>query len=157
MDVYVDEMYKVFGNNVNALMERENISLQMLAERSQLDKEKLNGYINNELQPPFYTVLRISYALNSNISELFGKIGDPINFNEYSINKYVDNTIKSFRNNLMSIRLNRDYSYEVLAEKVGISSRALEQYDNSNSVPTLRSIFKICKELDLTMYDLFSH
>lgn len=155
MDTYENMMYEKFGKNIEILMKRENITEPQLAEKSHLNIGTIRGYVNNSSQPSFYAVLRIVYTLNSSITEVFDEVDKPIIRQNFTINKYVDKVINAFKCNLLDIRTKRNYSIDELANKVGLSPRALENYETVNSVPSLRAIFKICNRLELSIGDLF--
>jgi transcriptional regulator with XRE-family HTH domain len=65
------EAQERFGANVEALRRRAGLSLDALAERSQLDLTDLTDILSGESEATATTVYRLAGALNANPTDLF--------------------------------------------------------------------------------------
>jgi transcriptional regulator with XRE-family HTH domain len=64
-----------FGANVEDLRQRAGLSLDGLAERSQLDRADLNGILNGDSEASASTAYRLAGALGVDPGDLFSGMG----------------------------------------------------------------------------------
>ena len=56
---------------------------------------------------------------------------------------------------LKQARLAKNLSQTELAKRIGVSRQTINMIENSEYNPTIELCIKICKELDVTLNDLF--
>jgi transcriptional regulator with XRE-family HTH domain len=76
-DRHKKEAQARFGANVEDLRQRAGLSLDALAERSQLDRADLNGILNGESEASASTAYRLAGALGVDPGDLFSGMGWP--------------------------------------------------------------------------------
>ncbi len=52
-------------------------------------------------------------------------------------------------------RMNKNLSQAELAKRIGVSRQTINMIENSGYNPTIELCIRICKELELTLNDLF--
>ena len=53
-------------------------------------------------------------------------------------------------------RKEQNYTQAVLAEKLGITDRAISKWENGNSVPDTEILLSLCSALDISINELLS-
>ncbi|KRL83424.1 helix-turn-helix transcriptional regulator [Ligilactobacillus apodemi] len=56
---------------------------------------------------------------------------------------------------LKAARAGKDLSQQALAERVGVSRQTISAIEKGDYNPTIKLCISICKELDVTLNDLF--
>ncbi|MCX8084525.1 MAG: phosphate acyltransferase [Calditerrivibrio sp.] len=92
------------GSNIKKIIIQENIDVDFLLKQINLEKDEFNRILNNELQPSVSILLKISKALNKDLSTI-------IYGNEFKPKK----TVATRREERIPIRRRRGYDYESLA------------------------------------------
>lgn len=70
----ISESVKIIGNNIKEIIKEKNLKVRYIANDSDLDVEALRRYMSGKQIMGIDKLIRISKALNVEISELFRKI-----------------------------------------------------------------------------------
>ncbi|MFZ0597454.1 MAG: helix-turn-helix transcriptional regulator [Flavobacterium sp.] len=70
----ISESVKIIGNNIKEIIKEKNLKVRYIAHDSDLDVEALRRYMSGKQIMGIDKLIKISKALNVEISELFRKI-----------------------------------------------------------------------------------
>lgn len=62
---------------------------------------------------------------------------------------------KQLSRKLKTARIAMDFSQEALAEQAGLERKTINRIENGHFSPSVDSIFRLCKALDVTPSELF--
>ena len=57
---------------------------------------------------------------------------------------------------ILELRKEKNMTQMELAEKIGVTDRAISKWENGRGMPDLSLLFPLCKELGVTINDLLS-
>lgn len=64
------ELLKIFGGNLQSLLEEVGISQNQLAEESGLNKSSISRYVNGTQMPTIKALINIAYCLECDLDDL---------------------------------------------------------------------------------------
>ena len=67
------EWLNKIGNRINTIREEKNMSIQMLADKSNLDRATLSNILNNGHNTTLVTIYKLCQALEVNAEDFFKK------------------------------------------------------------------------------------
>lgn len=121
-----------------------NLSLQDLAKKAGISISYLSEIERGKKQPSLETINKLSQALNISKEGLF------------SDSPKSNVSGNSLGERLYLFRKRKDLSLSDLAQKVGISNTYLCQIEGQNAMPSISTLKKIAKALDICPVDLMT-
>lgn len=133
---------KFTGEKLRFLREGRGISVEELAEISDLPEELLYKFESEEVEPDYEQLERLAEALNFTVT--------------YFVEKSYYKT--SIGTRLKQIRESQGLTVASLADKVGVSVGLISQIESNYTIPSLDTLEKIADSLGTTLhYFLMEH
>lgn len=137
-----DEDQAFTGDRLRFLREGRGLSIEELAEISELSPTLLNSLEASEIRPDFEQIERLAEALNFTVSFFMEK-------NNYQTN---------IGPRLRQLREAQGHTVASLADKAGVSNGLISQMENNYTIPSLDTLERLADTLGTTIhYFLLEH
>ena len=132
------------GEKIKYFRQQRNISREVLSNLLKISIHTLSKYEQGQREPSYETLIKICEILNVSINDILEE--------NISLNSKKDSEISIII--VINIKLYREksnLSQEEFADKIGISRRALINYEKGERTPSIEILYKISIECNIPL------
>lgn len=150
-----------FGQKVTALRKQQGMIPSHFAKKVGVSPTTLSQWEKDETMPTWNSVVKLAKACGITVKELVGEdavkqlaVHKRVLVKKNSTRGYYFGYIEGLGNRIYHLRKKAGLTQKQLAEKVGVSYRAISKYELDHVSPSSKTAQKLADALDVTLEEL---